>query len=79
MFIGKVKNIFIKTIPGQGGIVQISPGGSRSIGEATHTVMGELRVELKGDVEIEEGVDLLIGESESNSHLTVNGAIRYEV
>lgn len=78
VFIGKVKNIFIKTMPGLNGVIQINPVSGSSV-DVTHAILGELRVELKGDVEIEEGVDLLILDSESSGHLTVTGAIRYEV
>lgn len=80
MFIGKAKNIFIKTIPGQAGIIQIQPGVN--IGEDninSHVVLAELRVENNGEVILEDGVDLLVAESSTSCYLMVSGTIRYEV
>ncbi|NDB29765.1 hypothetical protein EB169_10325 [archaeon] len=80
MFIGKVKNIFIKTIPGQAGIVQINPGtsggGSQDV---QHTVLSEIRMEENGELILEDGVDLLVAENTSSCYLMVSGEIRYEV
>lgn len=79
MFIGKVKNIFIKTIPGQAGIVQINPGTSGGSQDVQHTVLSEIRMEANGELILEDGVDLLVAENTSSCYLMVSGEIRYEV
>lgn len=78
MFIGKAKNVFIKTIPGQAGIIQIYPR-SDSKDNDSHVILAELRMEEGGEVIIEDDVDLLVAESSTSCYLMVSGVIRYEV
>ena len=79
MFLGKAKNIIVRTIPGQAGIIQIQPGSGSSNNEQTHIILSELRMEEGGEVIIEDGVDLLVAENSSSCYLMVSGVIRYEV
>jgi len=81
VFIGKAKNILIKTIPGTIGPIQINPGGSGSGSSeiTSHVILAELRMEEGGELIIEDGVDLLVAESSSSCYLMVSGTIRYEV
>lgn len=79
MFIGKARNIFIKTIPGQVGIIQIQPGSNSGSDNNSHVILAELRMEEGGEVIIEDDVDLLVAESSTSCYLMVSGVIRYEV
>lgn len=79
MFIGKAKNIFIKTIPGQAGIIQINPGSNPGTDNNSHVILAELRMEEGGELIVEDDVDLLVAESSTSCYLMVSGVIRYEV
>lgn len=79
VFIGKAKNILIKTIPGTIGPIQLSPGNSGDSQITSHVILAELRMEEGGELIIEDGVDLLVAESSSSCYLMVSGTIRYEV
>ena len=79
MLVGKSKALVINPITGQAGNVQIIPTNSVNAPKAVHTVLGELRVEGDGEVDIEDGVDLEIAGGEKTCYLLVTGVISYKV
>lgn len=79
MLVGKSKSLVINPITGQAGNVQIIPSNSVNAPKAVHVVLGELRVEGEGEVDIEDGVDLEIAGGNNTCYLLVTGVISYKV
>jgi len=76
---GPLKTVKLTLIPGQAGQLKLFPSNNPSPGSIVHTVLSELRVEEGADIQIEDGVDLLVAESPSSCYLMVSGTIVYEV
>jgi hypothetical protein len=79
VLVGKSKALVINPITGQAGSVQIIPTNSVNAPKAVHVVLGELRVEGEGEVDIEDGVDLEIAGGNNTCYLLVTGVISYKV
>lgn len=79
MLVGKSKALLINPITGQAGTIQIIPTSTVNAPKVVHVVLGELRVDLQGEVYIEDGVDLEIANGLNTSYLLVTGNISYKV
>jgi hypothetical protein len=78
VLVGKSKGLVINPVTGQAGNIQIIPTNSVNAPALVHVVLGELRVEEGGDVDIEDGVDLEIAPAETRCFLLVIGVISYK-
>lgn len=79
MLVGKSKALILNPVVGQAGNIQILPTGSANAPEIVHTVLGELRVDEGGEINIEDGVDLEVAAAKNTSYLLVTGVISYKV
>lgn len=79
MLVGRSKGLIINPLTGQAGNVQIIPTNSVNAPKAVHVVLGELRVEGNGEVDIEDGVDLEVADGQTTCYLLVTGVISYKV